>query len=125
MTGGGKTQAFTSIDAAKLPTRTLTLTYVNDFGTVTTGVYTGVRLKDVLEACGMTPGAVRVTSADGLTMDYPANLVTADDTLLAWHRNLSEGKTTGPESMLPPRMCPGGSGESVMYLKEVKSITLL
>jgi len=125
VTGSGKTQAFNSINAAALQTRTLTLTYINDVGTVTTGVYTGVRLKDVLSACGMTPGAVRIVSQDGLAKDYTADMVNADDTLLAWHRNLSEGKTTGPENMIPPRMCPGSSGASDMYLKEVKTITLL
>ncbi|MCL2107168.1 MAG: molybdopterin-dependent oxidoreductase [Oscillospiraceae bacterium] len=117
--GGGKTQTFTSADAAKLSVLTKTMTTVNSYGTVTNYSFTGVRVRDILSACGISvpSGAVLlVTSADTYTAELSYDLITAEDTLLAW-------KDRG-DTLVPPRMAPRGSRNSALYVKEVASIEL-
>lgn len=97
------------------------MSYVNSIGQTSTHSFTGVRLRDVLTACGADPQALgngatlTVTAGDDFSVEYPRGLIQASDTLLAWKQ---DGQT------ISPRMCPGSSSDANMFIKEVAAIKL-
>ena len=122
--GPGVTRTFTNQDAARLEIVTLPMTYTNSYGRTTNVTVTGVRLVDLLAACGLTPGSasLEVTARDGYAMTYSNDLVTSSQTLLAWEGVFSDGADMPANEF--PRLCPGSSNESNLYVKGVGTIEL-
>jgi DMSO/TMAO reductase YedYZ molybdopterin-dependent catalytic subunit len=108
---------FTNADAAKLKARTIEMTVTNSRGVSTTAKYTGVLLKDALNAIGAKNAAsVTVIADDGFEAVYDAKLFNADDTLLTW---AVDGKLI--EGGSPLRVDPG-QGTGNQHVKNVVKI---
>ena len=103
---------------------------LNSVGTSTNRVYTGVRVKDVLEALGANIAAINEDSTLTMTTtdNFPApefdyDIIISDLTLLAW-TELTLPSTTKPYTV--PRFCPCGTTgvNEPLFIKQVNSITI-
>lgn len=119
----GVTHKVTSTDVAKLTPYSVTAGYTKNDALVS-HLYTGVRLKDVLNSIGVTDvTTVSATATDGYEMKVPYDKATAmnDNTLLAWGMD----GAAMDDSHGPVMLIPGGSNTvSSQFAKMVKTVTV-
>lgn len=119
----GVTHKVTSTDVAKLTSYSVTAGYTKNDALVS-HLYTGVRLKDVLNSIGVTDvTTVSATATDGYVMKEPYDKATAmnDNTLLAWGMD----GAAMDDSHGPVMLIPGGSNTvSSQFAKMVKTVTV-
>ena len=110
---------FDSLDAEALPQVETEMTTTNSSGFTVTSRYKGITLRSLLAYINVQyVSSVTVSSMDGNTATYNADMVMADDTLLAWEMD------GAPIETVPPlRMCPG-SGTADDYVKLVSTINV-
>lgn len=132
-----KTAAIVTAEIQLLTERTGAAVTTNQVGTVTTYSVTGARLKDILEANGVSVDGLAddayllVVGSDGTTAKYDAALIKADDTILAWAYTsvavdgITGATTNGTGAAKDlPRMFPCCSGASGLYVKQVAKLEL-
>jgi len=120
---------FDETDLASLDAQTLHMKTVNSYGTVTDYIFTGVRLADILDYFDIdTASLVEVKAVDDsgsnpFSATYTAAVALEDTTILAWHNAIGEAvmDATYPN----PRLCPGSSQASNLYMKNVQVIDLI
>jgi hypothetical protein len=105
-------------DFADLPVFKTTVTTENMSGEKVEATYTGLRLKDVLAAAGVTDyTTVTAVANDGYTTDYDKAVADADTTLVA----IEKDKATGEDGTV--WLAPCGSTTAKDYSKLVVEIT--
>jgi len=104
------------------------MNFIDSANRSSTRSFTGVRLRDFLEAQNIDPAAVRsvtVHASDGDTNTVSNTAwILSNNTLLAWEEERI-APTAVPRTALPePRFCPGDSGHAGYYTQYVVSLGL-
>lgn len=118
----GEMKIFTNGNADDLSRYTEAMSTTDSYGTVSNYSFTGVRLRDVLQLVGIPVNAfpagttIHAVATDGAFTDIALDLIKSDKTLLAWEEDEND--------VLPPRLCPGDSDDSSLYLKKINTLTI-
>jgi len=113
-----------SLQELGLTPHTLTMHSTDSIGREFTRVYTGVIVKEVLNAMGAdisrlnSGSTLRVTASDGANLTYDYSVIISDLTLLAWDMDGS--------AQNPPRFAPGSTTgvNHALFVQRVVSLTV-
>lgn len=112
--------AFTEKDAAKLTITELDTAVTNKKGETTTAKYTGVLLKDLLGAIGVTElSTLKLEASDGYASEYDSTLAFADDVIVGWLKD-GEPLEGGAINILPANGSGNQQVKSAVKLTVVK-----
>lgn len=95
------TAEFTSKDAVQLKQQEMETAVKNKKGEEIKDTYTGVLLKDVLTAMGVTElSSLTIEAADGYSAEYDSDTAYADNVIVGWLKN-GEPMENGQINILP------------------------
>ena len=110
---------FTDIDAESLTTVVVETNRTDRDGNALDQTWTGVTLKDVLEAKGLEGyTGCTVEASDGYSKDYTREIMDGDGTIIAW---LLDGEAVVEDDGGPVQMIPKGEANN-MYIKNLSKI---
>lgn len=117
----GKTQTYRSTDVKTQVTYPVTT--IDSIDRQESRLFVGVRVKDVLEHLGvnlntLSSGKLVAVAEDNKSAEYSINTIKHSNTILAWEEKNEAIKYE------KPRMCPGDTTNTGMYLKNVVTIEL-
>lgn len=118
---GAKAKVFSTFDYGKLKEVSMTVERTGEDGKELTEKMTGVKLKDVLNALGVSSySSLSLTSKEGKTVQYLPDLAEDSETLLVFEIN---GKTLWDEVTETVQIISGKVPED-MWLWNLKTLTV-
>jgi hypothetical protein len=118
---GDDTFEFTDLDAADLTPVDVETNRTDRDGNALDQIWTGVALKDVLEAKGVTEfSSALVEAADGYSKEYSAEVINNSETIMAW---LLDGEEMDEEAGGPVQMIPKGEANN-MFIKNLSKVII-
>ena len=117
----GETFEFSDLDAADMTAVDVETNRTTRDGDPLDQIWTGVALKDVLEAKGVTEyNSAIVEASDGYSQEYSLEVINRDKTIIAW---LLDGEEMSEDDGGPVQMIPKGE-TSNMFIKNLEKIII-
>ncbi len=117
----GDTMEFSDLDAAEMDPVVVETNRITRDGDALDEVWTGIALKSVLEAKGVTDYTSAIVAAsDGYSQEYSLEVIQRDETILAW---LLDGEEMNEEDGGPVQMIPKGEANN-MFIKSLEKIII-
>ncbi len=118
---GEETLEFTDLDAADMTAVDVETNRTDRDGKPLDQVWTGIALKDVLEAKGVTEySSAIIEAADGYSKEYSLEVINNEETVIAW---LLDGEEMAEDAGGPVQMIPKGEANN-MFIKNLSKVII-